>query len=265
MKKTLKGYKGFDKDFKCRGFQYEEGKTYTHKGDIKLCDSGFHFCENPMDIFTYYIPSDSRFAEIEAMDVDSAIDTDSKRVAKKIKIGVELDLHTICNLGAKFIIEKVDFTNSPSTNTGNWSASTNTGDRSASTNTGNWSASTNTGDRSASTNTGYRSASTNTGDQSASTNTGDQSASTNTGDQSASTNTGYRSASTNTGKEGCAISLGIEGIAKGAMGCWLTLAEWKNIDNEWHRIDVQTKIIDNKDIKENVFYKLVNGQFIEVK
>ncbi len=247
MKKTLKGYKGFDKDFKCRGFQYEEGKTYTHKGDIKLCDSGFHFCENPMDIFTYYIPSDSRFAEIEAMDVDSAIDTDSKRVAKKIKIGVELDLHTICNLGAKFIIEKVDFTNSPSTNTGYRSASTNTGDQSASTNTG---------DQSASTNTGYRSASTNTGDQSASTNTGDRSASTNTGDQSA---------STNTGKEGCAISLGIEGIAKGAMGCWLTLAEWKNIDNEWHRIDVQTKIIDNKDIKENVFYKLVNGQFIEVK
>ena len=76
-----------------------------------------------------------------------------------------------------------------------------------------------------------------------------QSAATNTGTQSAATNTGTQSAATNTGDEGCAISLGIGGKARGAKGCWLTLAEWKEKDNEWHRVDVRTVIVDGKIIK----------------
>jgi len=197
-KKVIKGFKGYDKDLKCRGFQYEIGKEYIEKS-AKLCSKGFHFCLNPLDIFNYYEPATSRFTEVEAEDVTEETSDDSKRVSKKLKIGGEISLHNVCELGAKFILEKVDFTNAPSTNTGYRSASTNTGYRSASTNTGDCSASTNTGDCSASTNTGDCSASTNTGYRSASTNTGYRSASTNTGYRSASTNTGYRSASTNTG------------------------------------------------------------------
>ena len=345
FKKTVvKGFKGFDENFKCRDFQFEVGKEYKHKGDIKLCASGFHFVENPLEVFDYYLPATSKFAEVEGSAVSDEKESDSKRVAKVLKVVAELSLHNLCNLGAKFILDKVDFKNAKETNTGNRSASTNTGDRSASTNTGDRSASTNTGDRSASTNTGdrsastntgdrsastntgdrsastntgyqsastntgYQSASTNTGDRSASTNTGDRSASTNTGDRSASTNTGYQSASTNTGyqsastntgyqsastntgdrsastntgyqsastntgdqsastntgKEGCAISLGIEGKARGAKGCWLTLAEWAKINGEWHRINVQTTIVDGKTIKADTFYMLCGGSFIE--
>ena len=59
------GYKGFDKDFKCRDMQYEVGKTYIEK-EAKLCKKGLHFCENPLDVFTYYSPNDGKFAEIEA-------------------------------------------------------------------------------------------------------------------------------------------------------------------------------------------------------
>ena len=62
------GYKGFDKDFKCRDMQYEVGKTYIEK-EAKLCKKGLHFCENPLDVFTYYSPNDGKFAEIEADDV----------------------------------------------------------------------------------------------------------------------------------------------------------------------------------------------------
>lgn len=55
----MKCFKGFDKDLKCKDFQYEIGKEYTEeKADI--CDCGFHACKFPMDVFGYYSPSDSR-------------------------------------------------------------------------------------------------------------------------------------------------------------------------------------------------------------
>jgi len=243
----MKGYKGFDKDFKCRGFQYEVGKTYTHDGTLKMCQSGFHFVENPLDVFFYYEPGNSKYTEVEAEGVSDQTKSDSKRVSKILHIGAELSLTALCGLGAKFILDKVDFTNAPATNTGDSSAATNTGYSSAATNTGDSSAATNTGNRSAATNTGNRSAATNTGYS------------------SAATNTGNRSAATNTGEEGCAISLGIEGKASGAVGCWLTLAEWKqNEKYEWHRIDVQTKKVDGKKIKAETFYVLKEGKFVEV-
>jgi hypothetical protein len=50
----MKGYKGFDKDLKCRGFQYEVGKTYECKGGVVLCENGFHFCKDPKQIYGYY-------------------------------------------------------------------------------------------------------------------------------------------------------------------------------------------------------------------
>ena len=229
----MKCYKGFDKDLKCRGFQYEIGKEYQENA-ADICHKGFHACENPMDVFGYYTPADSRYCEVD-LDANEQTEDDSKRVGKKIKIETEIGLSGLIQAGVKFILEKVDFENakvrntgyrsaatntgyrsaatntgyrSAATNTGDWSAATNTGNQSAATNTGNWSAATNTGNRSAATNTGNRSAATNTGDQSAATNTGNQSAATNTGNQSAATNTGDWSAATNTGYRSAATNTG---------------------------------------------------------
>jgi hypothetical protein len=255
----MEGFKGFDKNLKCRDFQYEIGGTYEHDGALSLCASGFHFCENPLDVFTYYTPADSRFAKVTGENVSDQKESDSKRVAAKLQIGAELSLTDLCNAGAKFILDRADFKNAKESNTGNYSAATNTGDWSAATNTGNQSAATNTGNQSAATNTGNQSAATNTGDQSAATNTGYRSAATNTGYRSAATNTGYRSAATNTGKNGWAISLGIGGRAKGAVGCWLTLAEWKNGEP----VNTVTKRIDGKRIKADTFYTLENGKFVK--
>ena len=203
----MKCYKGFDKKLKCRGFQYEIGKEYEEK-DAKLCDSGFHACENPLDTFSYYPPADSRYCEVELDDVTKEEDSDSKRCGRRIKIGTELGIKGIVDAFIKLTFDKVDWENSKRTNTGSQSAATNTGDQSAATNTGNQSAATNTGNWSAATNTGYRSAATNTGSQSAATNTGERSAATNTGYRSAATNTGYRSAATNTGNQSAATNTG---------------------------------------------------------
>ena len=277
----IRAFKGFDKDLKCRGFQYKIGAEFKHEGNAVPCESGFHSCEYPFDVFSYYQPSDSRYCEVE-IDGDMKRDGgDSKIASTKIRIGAEIGLGGLIQAGVKFILDHVKWDDnqesntgnrSAATNTGNRSAATNTGDQSAATNTGDQSAATNTGNQSAATNTGYQSAATNTGYQSAATNTGDQSAATNTGDQSAATNTGNRSAATNTGdqsaasvegKESVAVATGYESKAKGAMGCWLVLAEWDEVDDEYHIVDVQSARVDGERIKADTWYILQGGQFVE--
>ena len=256
----IKAYKGFNKNLQCQPdddkppFQYEVGKEYE-ESEAELCSCGFHACEFPLDVFGYYPPADSRYCEVE-LDATEEKEGDSKRTGKKIKIGAEIGLDGIIKAGIKFILEKAE---SCDKGTDNRSAATNTDNRSAATNTGNQSAATNTGSRSAATNTGYRSAATNTGDRSAATNTGDRSAATNTGNQSAATNTGNQSAATVLGEESVACSLGEYGKAKGAKGCWLVLAEWK----DGHRKYVRCFYVDGESVKANVFYTLKDGELVE--
>ena len=287
------GYKGFDKNLQCRGFQYEVGKDYKQDGDIKCCEKGFHLCENPFDVFSYYPLSDSRFCEVEG---SGAMDgTNGKKAFSQIRISKEIGLNGIINAGVKFILDKVKWSDkntntgdrsaatntgyySAATNTGDYSAATNTGSRSAAmntghfsaaTNTGNFSAATNTGDFSAATNTGDFSAATNTGDYSAATKTGDYSAATNTGDYSAATNTGDFSAATNTGdfssakvdgKESIAIVTGEKSKASGSLGCWIVLTER---DDEYHILDVKAFKVDGEKIKADKYYTLKNGKAVE--
>ena len=279
----MKAYKGFNNKLQCREFQYKVGETYEEE-KAELCSCGFHACEAPLDVFGYYPPADSRYCEVELEDVSEKTSEDSKRCARKISIGAEIGIKGIVEAGVKFIMDKVDWNGAKESNTGDGSAATNTGYRSAATNTGDRSAATNTGYRSAATNTGDGSAATNTGDGSAATNTGYRSAATNTGDRSAATNTGYRSAATNTGdgsaatntgdrsaaivegKESIAIATGIEGKAKGALGCFIVLAEWcKDGNCEWHIKDVKSAVVDGETIKANTFYMLKDGEFTEVE
>ena len=132
-RKEMKAYKGFDKDLKCRGFQYEIGKEYEEK-EAKLCEKGFHACEYPLDCFDYYSPATSRFCEVEIEDTGERNKKDTKVCGKKIKIGAELDIRGI--IRAAFEYTKEQCTNSEQG--GDWSALTG-GDRSALTG-GDWSA-----------------------------------------------------------------------------------------------------------------------------
>ena len=219
----MKCYKGFDKDLKCRGFQYEIGKEYE-ENTADICHKGFHACENPMDVFGYYNPADSRYCEVD-LDTNEQTGEDSKRVGKKIKIETEIGLSGLIQAGVKFILEKVDFKSAKENNTGTQSAATNTGT------------------------------------QSAATNTGTQSAATNTGNWSAATNTGDWSAATVRGAENIAVVTGYGSKAKGAVGCWLVLTER---DEKMHILGVQAVCVDGETIKADTFYMLKNGAIIEV-
>ena len=119
----MKGYKVFNKDWTCREFQYEVGKTYEMKEDPVCCKRGFHFCRKLIDCFNYYrFDSENKVAEIEAM---GAIDKrDSKFCTNKIKIIRELTWY-----------EVLDLVNTGDENTGN----RNTGNRNTGNkNTGDW-------------------------------------------------------------------------------------------------------------------------------
>ena len=196
----MKCFKGFDKDLKCRDFQYEIGKEYTEdKADI--CNYGFHACEFPMDVFGYYPPSDSRYCEVELEANDQKSSDDSKRVGKKISVKAEIGIVGIIKAGVEYIKEQVDWENDKATNTGNYSAAT---------------------------------------------------------------NTGYQSAATVEGKESIALATGIGSKAKGKIGCFIVLAEWKEIDEEFHIVDVKSAKVDGENIKEDTFYMLKEGKFVEV-
>ncbi|PXO70926.1 DUF7666 domain-containing protein [Salmonella enterica] len=298
MTKEIVTFKGFNKDLTCRDFQFAIGETFHHDGKVEACGSGFHACECPFDVFSYYPPAESRYAETISFGViDREEEGDTKIASASITIKSELTLPQFIQRGIEWIWSKIDksleqqimtgnrsaATNtgnqSAATNTGNRSAATNTGNRSAATNTGNRSAATNTGNQSAATNTGNRSAATNTGYQSAATNTGYQSAATNTGYQSAATNTGYQSAATNTGDQsaatntGCqsaaevsgsqsvAASLGIKGKSRASEGGAIVLCYR---DKNGELIHIRASKVGENGIMPNTWYQLnEDGEFVE--
>ena len=148
--KVIHSYKGFDKDLKCRGFQYEVGKEYKQEGKIKCCNNGFHACEFPLDVFRYYAPGENcRYCTVTQSGETDKEKDDSKVASSKIHIETEIGLDGIIKAGVKFILDKVNWKNQKESNTGDRSAATNTGYCSAAINTGDRSAATNTGDRSA--------------------------------------------------------------------------------------------------------------------
>ena len=124
----MKGYKVFNSDWTCRGFQYEVGKTYEHEGEIKLCGSGFHYCRKLIDCFKYYtFDHKNKVAEIEALGL---IKSDGKKsVTDKMKIVKELTWYEVLDL------VNLGHSNTGYSNSGNWnSGNCNSGNW----NSGNW-------------------------------------------------------------------------------------------------------------------------------
>ncbi|ECS4826411.1 hypothetical protein ACP7HV_004426 [Salmonella enterica subsp. enterica serovar Kentucky] len=253
MTKEIVTFKGFNKDLTCRDFQFAIGETFHHDGKVEACGSGFHACECPFDVFSYYPPAESRYAETISFGViDREEEGDTKIASASITIKSELTLPQFIQRGIEWIWSKIDKSLEQQIMTGNRSAATNTGNRSAATNTGYQSAATNTGNRSAATNTGYQSAATNTGNRSAATNTGYQSAATNTGDLSAAEVSGSQSV---------AASLGIEGKARASEGGAIVLC-YRDEDGEL--IHIRASKVGENGIMPDIWYQLnEDGEFVE--
>ena len=99
----IRAYKAFDKNMRCRGFQFDVGQTYEHDGPVKACESGFHACENPLDVWSYYA-LDSRYAVVEMGGDVSRHDGDSKIAAARITISAEIALPQIISDGVAYLM-----------------------------------------------------------------------------------------------------------------------------------------------------------------
>ncbi len=245
MTKEIVTFKGFNKDLKCRDFQFEIGKTFHHDGKVEACGSGFHACECPFDVFSYYSPADSRFAETISFGItDREEYGDTKIASASITIKAELTLPQFIQRGIEWIWSKIDKSLEQQIMCGNRSAATNTGNRSAATNTGD------------------RSAATNTGNWSAATNTGNLSAATNTGNWSAATNTGDRSAAEVSGSQSVAAAFGIEGKARASEGGAIVLCYR---DEDGVLIHIRASKVGENGIMPDTWYQLdEDGEFVEV-
>ena len=155
-KEKIVAYKGFYSGWKCRGYQYVVGETYNHDGKVSACESGFHACEYPLDVFGYYAPSYSKFAVVEQSGEIEKHSGDSKIASSTISIKAEIDIVGMVKAAVEYITTRTK----PAYGnhcTEDRSAATNTGDRSAATNTGNWSAASVEGTKSVAIATGYES------------------------------------------------------------------------------------------------------------
>ena len=229
---VIKAFKAFDNDFKCRDFQYEVGKEYE-ESDIKVCKKGFHACENPFDVLDYYPliydgVNASRFAEVEQ---SGDIERDSNNVcSSRIKVKAELSLGQF----VKACVEWIKEATSP--------AKCEALDKSDSAqigSSGNSAKIGSSGDYAQIGSSGY----------------------------SAQIGSSGNSAKINSeGRHSVICCAGHGSKAKAKVGSWITLSEWKYLESEgcYIPICVKTERVDGERIKEDTWYMLKSGEFVEV-
>ena len=234
----MKAYKGLDKNLQCRGLQYEIGGTQEFD-NVKLCERGGHACEFPLDVFSYYAPSDgSRYCVVEMDGVSEERGDDSKRVAKKLTVGAEIGIPGLVKAHIEYVKAHTttEHTDPKAATAGDYGAAT-AGYRGAAT-------------------AGYRGAAT-AGDRGAAT-AGDYGAAT-AGDYGAAT----AKESVSVGKNGCGLVRGNDVKIKGGFGAVLVICE-ENVDDydvkEWLAF-----VVDGTDIKADTWYKLVDGKLVEAE
>ena len=230
MEQKIKAYKAFDKDLSCRGFKYKVGKEYEETGDIKACEKGFHACPYPLDVFGYYAPAGSRFCEVEQS--GKIDDSESDKVcSSKIRIGAELDIRGLVKAAVSYVKERC--TNEYNEEPGKPDM---TGYRGVAT-------------------AGYRGVAM-AGDRGAAT-AGNCGAAT-AGDGGAATARGKAS----TGYNGLSVARGENVQVKGGIGAILVIAEER--DDTYDIVDWKAVVVDGEVVKADTWYRLENGELVEV-
>lgn len=231
---SVKGFKAFNKGMKCRDKQYEENTTYEENGN-EICEAGvMHFCEEPFDVLNYYSLVDengdiSDFADVEA--VGDIYRKEDKTATNKLHIGAKLGLKGFIKACVDFTIEKTRV--EPMKDDGADNSSGNSAQIGSSGNYAKIGSS---------------------------------------GDYAKIGSSGNSAKITSEGKDSVIMAAGYNSIARAKIGSWITLAEWIRTDKTddkgnyiWIPKCAKTECVDGERIKEDTFYRLVDGEFKEVE
>ena len=286
----MKVYKATDKDMKCRGYQYELGKTAEVDGDIELCKNGLHACEMPLDVLGYYAPGDgSRYFEAELEDASSEKRSDdTKRVGKKLTLSAEIGIPGLVKAQVEYVKAQCDFDNAikkansenknhatgwggAASATGERGAASATGWRGAASATGESGAASATGESGAASATGWRGAASATGERGAASATGVRGAASATGWSGAASATGESGAASATGESGAASATGVGCVAMatgfygrvmGEIGNAVVCVERKK---NGEIAAILSTVVDGETLKPSVWYTVQNGEWVEVQ
>ena len=300
----MKAYKGFNKDFTCRGFQFEEGKEYEEQ-EASLCKKRFHACTNPLDVLDYYNDIEGKYCEVEIEDVDSNKENDSRICGKCIKINAEVGFVGLFKLGIEWLKEQTIFSkkemddvnnsnkNSAKIGSSGYSAQIGSSGDSAQIgssgdyaqigssgyyakigSSGDYAKIGSSGDSAKIGSSGYYAKIGSSGDYAQIGSSGDSAQIGSSGDYAQIGSSGdYAKIGSSgdyaqigsSGKNSVVMCAGHNSIAKAKIGSWITLSEWGKMDDgNWVPVNVVTKKVDGVEVKEDTYYKLINGKFTEV-
>lgn len=224
MSEKVIAYKAMDKNMKCRGKQYEVGKTYTEP-EADCCHAGMHACENPLDVLHYYpLKNSPRFFEVECGGNVDKSGEDSKLACTELTVKGEVNFAGLVKAAVNAVFNRVKGKEPFSS--------------------------------------GYCSTAGSSGNSSTAGSSGDYSTAGSSGDYSTAAATGDYCSAKADGKDSIAVVNGACGKACGAMGCYLVLTEY---DDDGHMICAKMARMDGSAIRENVYYTLKNGEFVEAE
>ena len=244
----MKGFKGFEKDFSSRGKQYEENTTYEEHGVGCYHKGVMHFCEDPWEVLNNYDLVDgngnfSEFAEVEAL--GQVWNDGEKRATNKIHIGAKLGFKDFIKACIDFTIKRTKFDGS----SGYCAQIGSSGDSAQIGSSGNSAKIGSSGDYAQIGSSG-------------------NSAKIGSSGNSAKIGSSGNSAQINsTGEDAVIMCAGSRSKAKGKKGSWITLAEWVKDEEKGRYVPVcvKTERVDGEKIKEDTYYTLKNGEFVEAQ
>ena len=263
MEKKIITYKGFNKDLTCRGFQYEVGKEYEHNGNVEVCESGFHACENPFDVLNHYGDIlNHRYCIVEQSgDIQQKQD---KTASSKIKIKAEIGFPGLFKAGVEWLKEvtnpeKIKPTTPELHDNGGYNAQIGSSGYNAKIGS--------SGDYAKIGSSGYNAQIGSSGDNAKIGSSGDYAKIGSSGYNAQIGSSGDNAKIDSTGDDSVICCAGHDSVVKAKVGSWITLAEWVYSEAKRRYIPqcVKTEYVDGDRIKADTWYKLENGEFVEVK
>ena len=284
----MKGYKGFNKGLVCRGKQYAENTVFEEE-KANMCESGMHFCDNPIDVLDYYgfVNENgelNEFAEVESL--GETLHRENKYCTTKLKVVAKFSFSGFVKACVDFILEKTSLENEEVEDenngyhaqigsSGNHAQIGSSGDSARIGSSGNHARIGSSGHYAQIGSSGNHAQIGSSGNSAQIGSSGDSARIGSSGNHARIGSSGYHARIGSSGNHARIGSSGEDSViccsghgsaVKAKKGSWITLSEWEYDEKKERNVPVcvKTERVDGEKIKEDTFYKLENGEFVEV-